>query len=94
MLIKLMSHINVYNFKRRAGCAHLCPNMWKLIFKILITLPISYLVEAGFSAANHILTTKRNALGISERGDIRLMLSKIKPNISDLISKHQSQGSH
>ena len=37
------------------------PNMLKIIFKLLITFPTSYLVEAGFSAANKIFTKKKNA---------------------------------
>ena len=69
-------------------------NMWKIIFTLLITFLILYLVEAGFSAVNQILTKKRNALDISERGDISLMLTKIEPNIQDLISKHQPLSSH
>ena len=63
------------------------------MFKLLMTFPNLYLVEAGLSAANQILTKKKNGLRISERGDIRLMLTKIEPNILDLISKHQLQGS-
>ena len=73
---------------------NLYPNMWKICLKLLITFPISYLVEEGFSAVNQILTKKRNVLGISEIGDNPLMLTKIKQDIWDLISKHQPQGSH
>ena len=41
-------------------------NMLKIVFNLLITFPTLYLVEAGFSAVNHIPTKKRNALVISE----------------------------
>ena len=51
---------------------------------LLITLPASYLVEVGLSAVSQIPL----ALDITERGDISLMLTKIEPNIQDLISKH------
>lgn len=74
--------------------SNIYPNMWKKIFKLLITFPTSYLVESGFSAVNHILTKHRNALKITERGDIRLFLTKFEPNILNLVSKHQAQGSH
>ena len=73
---------------------NLYANMWKIIVQLLINVPTLYLFQAGFSAANHIPTKKRNALNIFERGSVRLMLTKIKPNILDVISKHQPQGSH
>ncbi|KAK9396033.1 hypothetical protein NXF25_019394 [Crotalus adamanteus] len=59
----------------------LYPNMWKTIFSLLIPFPTSYLVESGFSAINHIMTKERNCLNISERGDLRLFLTKIEPDI-------------
>ena len=69
-------------------------NMWKIMFKLVITFHTLYLFEADFSAVNQILTRKRNALNISERGDICLMLTEVEPNIRVLISKHQPQWSH
>jgi len=72
----------------------LYPNMWKQVFNLLIPFPTSYLVESGFSAVNHIMTKERNRLNISERGDLRLFLTKIEPDIKYLISQHQPQGSH
>ena len=60
---------------------NLYPNMWKIIFKLLITFSTLCLVNAVFCAVNQILTMKRNALGISERGDICLMFTKIEPSI-------------
>lgn len=72
----------------------LYPNMWNQIFHLLIPFPSSYLVESGFSAANHIMTKERNRLNISERGDLRLFLTNIEPDIEYLTSNHQPQGSH
>ncbi|KAK9396847.1 hypothetical protein NXF25_020208 [Crotalus adamanteus] len=72
----------------------LYPNMWKMIFSLLIPFPTSYLVESGFSAVNHIMTKERNRLNISERGDLCLFLTKIEPDIQYLVSQHQPQGSH
>ena len=73
---------------------NLYPNMWKMIFTLLITFPTLYLVEAGFSAVSQILTKKRNALKISEKGDIPLVLTMTESNSRDLISKHQPLGLH
>ena len=60
--------------------------MWKIIFKLLITFPIQYLVESGFIAVNQILTKNINALKKFETQDIRLMLIKIELNIWDVTS--------
>ena len=73
---------------------HLYPNLWNRISSLLIPFPTSYLVESGFSVVNHILTKERNCLKISDRGDLRLFLTKIKPNIESLVNQHQPQGSH
>ena len=73
---------------------HLYPNLWNRIYSLLIPFPTSYLVESGFSVVNHILTKERNCLKISDRGDLRLFLTKIKPNIESLVNQRQPQGSH
>ncbi len=72
----------------------LYPNLWNKIFSLLVAFPTSYLVESEFSVVNHILTKERYCLQIVERGDLRLFLSKIKPNINALVNQHQPQGSH
>lgn len=73
---------------------NLYPKMWQKMKDTLIPFPTSYLVEAGFSVINNIMTKQRNRLKITERGDLRLFLTKIKPDIKDLVKKHQAQGSH
>ncbi|KFD50621.1 hypothetical protein M513_08428 [Trichuris suis] len=40
------------------------------------------------------LTKSRNRTDIAARGDLRLSLSDLKPNIAKLAEKHQPQGSH
>ena len=40
------------------------------------------MVEAGFSHANAVLTKQRNELNVEERGELRLKLTNLKPNIS------------
>ncbi|CAH2084916.1 unnamed protein product [Euphydryas editha] len=70
------------------------PNATKYVRKLLLPFPSSYLAECGFSAVNDLLIKKRNRLDITQRGDLRLKLSKLEPNINSLYSKHQAQGSH
>ena len=56
---------------------YLYPNMCKIIFKLPITFPTLYLVEAGFSAVNQILAKKNNSLENFDGGNICLMFTKI-----------------
>lgn len=70
------------------------PSLWKIAQKFLISFPSSYLVERGFSAVTNLLTKKRSRLDIVNRGDLRLALTKLKPNIDDLLLKHQVHSSH
>ena len=59
-----------------------------------MAFPSSYLVEKGFSAVMHILRKSRNRLQISQRGDLRLYLTKLEPNITKLVQSREAQGSH
>lgn len=70
------------------------PALWTIARKFLIAFPTSYLVERGFSAVANLLVKKRNRLEITSRGDLRLNLTKLKPNIENLLSKHQAHPSH
>ena len=70
------------------------PALWTIARKFLIAFPSSYLVERGFSAVANLLTKKRNRLQIIRRGDLRLYLSNLKPNIEQLLSEHQVHPSH
>jgi len=70
------------------------PALWTVARKFLIAFPSSYLVERGFSAVANLLTKKRNRLEITQRGDLRLNLTELKPNIQILLSKHQAHPSH
>ncbi|CAI9718247.1 domain-containing 3-like [Octopus vulgaris] len=62
--------------------------------ELLIPFPSSYLVECGFSAVDNLLEAKRNRLEITKRGDLRLKLTKLSPQIKNLCCMHQAQGSH
>lgn len=70
------------------------PALWRVVKKLLVAFPTSYLVERGFSVVSLLLSKQRNRLHITERGDLRLMLSDIKPDIGKLVSFHQAHPSH
>uniref|UniRef100_A0A5S6QBQ7 Uncharacterized protein n=1 Tax=Trichuris muris TaxID=70415 RepID=A0A5S6QBQ7_TRIMR len=46
------------------------------------------------STVMNLLTKKRNRLQIATRGDLRLRLANMNPNVSKLVSPRQSQSSH
>lgn len=70
------------------------PHLWKKIKLLLLAFPSSYLVEKSFSVVLQLLTKQRNRLQICKRGDLRLCLSNIEPDIIKLANSHQAQGSH
>lgn len=61
---------------------------------VLVHFPSSYLVECGFSAVNDMVTSKRNRLEITQRGDLRLKLTSIAPEIKKLCAQQTAQISH
>lgn len=72
----------------------LYPGLWAVVKKFLIAFPSSYLVKRGFSAVTNLLTKKRNRLQIVDRGDLRMLLTNIEPNINKLVAVHQAHPSH
>ncbi|XP_067137758.1 protein FAM200C-like [Centruroides vittatus] len=93
------SVITLFNIK--GAMAWLCdeteakyPNTTKCARKLLLPFPSSYLAECGFSAVSDLLTKKRNRLDITQRGDLRLKLTKLEPDIKSLCKKHQVHKSH
>jgi hypothetical protein len=70
------------------------PAVWREIKKLLISFPTSYLIECGFSVVVLLLSKQRNRLQITQRGDLRLLLTEIEPDIGKLISLHQVHPSH
>ncbi|XP_067130994.1 zinc finger BED domain-containing protein 5-like [Centruroides vittatus] len=88
------SVITLFNIK--GAMAWLCdeteakyPNTTKCARKLLLPFSSSYLAECGFSAVSDLLTKKRNRLDITQRGDLRLKLTKLEPDIKSLCKKHQ-----
>ena len=59
-----------------------------------IAFPTSYLVERSFSAVALLLSKQRNRLKITDRGDLRLLLSEFQPDVEKLVSLHQAHSSH
>lgn len=70
------------------------PVLWDKAQLFIIAFPSSYLVESGFSRMSHLLSKARNRLDIVKRGDLRLSLTSMEPDINKLAAQHQPQGSH
>ena len=59
-----------------------------------IAFPTSSLVKRGFSAVSRLLTKQRNKLNITERDDLRLLLTNLHPDVDSLIAMHQAHPSY
>ena len=66
------------------------PSLWKEVKLFSLAFSTSYMVEKGFSALLQILTKNRNRMDMTERGDLRLLLSNIEPDIRALAQSHHS----
>ncbi|KFD45722.1 hypothetical protein M513_13400, partial [Trichuris suis] len=66
----------------------LYPRLRNVAKKFLIPFPSSYLVERGFSAVTDLLGKKRNRLQIVRRGDLRLLLTTIEPDVDKFVALH------
>ena len=63
------------------------PTLWEKVKLFFVAFPTSNLVETGFSKVSHILTKQRNRLEIDVRGDLRLSLTNLEPDIKKLVEK-------
>ncbi|XP_042300686.1 SCAN domain-containing protein 3-like, partial [Sceloporus undulatus] len=70
------------------------PGMCEIARKLLIAIPSSYVAEKGFGVVTNLLTKTRSRLNITKRGVLQLFLTKLKPNIDNLLSIHQVHSSH
>ncbi|CAH1989329.1 unnamed protein product [Acanthoscelides obtectus] len=70
------------------------PVLWNIARKFLISFPSPYLVVRGFRAVTNLLTKKRNRLDIISGGDLRLTLTKLTPNVDNLLLKHRVHPPH
>ena len=69
-------------------------HVWDQVKIIFIAFPSSYLVEREFSSVTGLLDKKKKCLDIERRGDLRLFLTKIQPDIKKLMKLHQAHPSH
>lgn len=83
-----------HEFWMQKSIQELYPKLWNAAEICLIAFPSSYLVEQGFSAVMNLVTTKRNRLQVAERGDLRLFLTELEPDIGKLVQAHQAHPSH
>ena len=71
-----------------------CPLIWNKVKSMGSFIFDALLGEKGFSAVTLLLSKQRNRLSISKRGDLRLYLTKMYPNIKKIIDDHQAHPSH
>lgn len=69
------------------------PGLWGMARKLLIAFPSLYLVVKVFSVVTNLLTKRKSRLNITELGDLRLFLTKLKPNYDNLLSIHRVHSS-
>lgn len=82
------------DFWLQTGISEHYPTLWNIVKIFFIAFPTSYLVERGFSAVAQLLGKQRQSLKITERGDLRLFLTNIEPDIEKLMSSHQIHPAH
>lgn len=92
--LKFMFDQGYQKFWLQKEIPHLYPGLWQVVRKMFLAFPSSYLVERGFSAITNLITKKRNKLDIESRGDLRLFLTKMAPDIQQLAASHQVHPSH
>ena len=64
------------------------------VLGFLLAFPNSFMIEAGITHINTLLTKQQSRLDVSKHGDIRLKLTYLQPNIHELIKCHQLHPSH
>ena len=69
------------------------PAIAQKALRLLVQFSTSYLCEFGFSALTTIKHKKRAKL-LSVEDELRVCLSKTRPNLKELCKKHQAQVSH
>ena len=85
---------NKENFWISNEIATTFPQLWEKARLYFIAFPTSYLVECGFSRVLHLLSKARNRLDVVQRGDLRLALTTLEPEVNKLAKLYQAQRSH
>ncbi|XP_076812960.1 protein FAM200A-like [Clavelina lepadiformis] len=70
------------------------PHVWDRVKIFFTAFPSSYLVERAFSAVTMLLDNKRNRVDIVRRGDLRLFLTEMEPDIKKFMKLLQAHPSH
>ena len=70
------------------------PVLWNKSKIHFFAFPTSYFLERGFSAVALLLSKQRNRLKITERGDLRLLLSEFQPDVEKPASLRQVNTSY
>ena len=83
--------IGFERFWQRMSKRNKFPNMWKVAKLLTLAFPTSYLMERGFNAVMQLMTKRRNRLDISQNGDLRLLLTDMRPDVKKLIDEHHIQ---
>jgi hypothetical protein len=103
--VNILCFSSVATGKMQDRLSHICflPDHLQFINHPIIRLIIlvidivafltSYLVERGSSVVMQLLSKQRHRLQITQRGDPRLLLSDIKPDIGKLVSLLQANPS-
>ncbi|KRX25624.1 SCAN domain-containing protein 3 [Trichinella nelsoni] len=90
----LFKHKSLSEFWSNVNITNKYPKLSAAAQPFLLAFPSSYLVEAGFSHVNAILSKQRNRLNLEMRGDLRLKLTTFQSNINALAAAHQTHPSH
>ena len=90
----LLKNLTISKFWTNINIIQKYEKLYKIAQPFMLALPSSYMVEAGFSHINSILTKYRNKLNVEFRGDLRLKLTNFEPDIANLAKKHQTHPSH
>ena len=85
---------NYQRFWLQKDIAYLFPTLWDKVKMLLIAFPSSYLVERGFSAVSQLLGKQRLKMDIVDRGDLRMNLTNIEPDLEKIVSRHQAHPAH
>ncbi|XP_023231325.1 SCAN domain-containing protein 3-like [Centruroides sculpturatus] len=67
---------------------HKYKRLWNEIKLLIMAFPTSYLVEKGFNAIVQLLSKQRNRLQLTQKGDLRLLLTNFEPKINKLAQFH------
>lgn len=90
----LLENLTISKFWTNINIMQKYVKLYEVAMPFMLAFPSSYMVEAGFSHVNSILTKYRNKLNVEFRGDLRLKLTNLEPNITNLAKKHQAHPSH